>query len=631
MAHQPRGTLVDYLIGAIVPALIMVMVASLMMFMLDVGYRGEFHDRLAWILFWFVFGIVLITRVSMQIGSSLAMGYGIALGGAVALVASTLAGFMPLLLVILGVVWWVTHKLTFDCTLVEEDQDAGVGLLQDGGLERTDLAQPDPVEPAADRDGESDDPDAMDTSLAPDRPWWKKLGEVDSNEPARRPHAPGVWLIYFTLASLPFFACASRFVPAVEEERRAWLFIYFLAYLSSGMGLLLATSFLNLRRYLRKRKLKMPRAMTATWLMTGTLMIAGLTIFAAVAPIPGTGIGTLRGSTNTSSNRQASNNAVLRDSGVKGEGAQSEGKAEAKSKNGSGARGKSKGSGKGNDPNASQEVGGKGKPGGKSGPGTSKSGAPKGKPTKSDSGAPGKKGAPKQDQSDDTSKDPAKKNDDTRQEPDQEKADKADEKKQSDQSKNDDQEKNDENQNDSSEPPSTPPPELPSLPFQPPAWLLTLLRVAIVIGVIFVLIRYGAAIFDALRQFLASLFGGLFIEKHEKGPKDPEAATGPVPPPQPFSAYANPFETGLAERLSPDELVVYSFQALEAWAFEHDLARLPQETPTEFVHRLGEARGELRTDAARLVGYFVTIVYGHRGFRAEVLPPLRQFWAVLRA
>ena len=133
--NRSRGTLVDYLVAAIEPALIMIMVGSLMFFLLDMWYDGPVLDRLRWILFWFVFGIVLITRVSMQIGTNLAMGYGVALGGAVALVATVLAGFQPVLLVIMGVVWWATHRLTFDCTLLDEDQDAGVGLLQESGLD----------------------------------------------------------------------------------------------------------------------------------------------------------------------------------------------------------------------------------------------------------------------------------------------------------------------------------------------------------------------------------------------------------------------------------------------------------------------------------------------------------------
>ena len=178
----------------------------------------------------------------------------------------------------MGVVWWATHKLTFDCTLLDEDQDAGVGLLQESGLDPSALA--DTSEAATDSTARSnDDPEAMDTSLLPHRPWWK-LWELDAGE-ARRPHAPGVWLIYFTIASLPLFGLGQWLVPAVEEDRRAWLFLYFLAYIASGMGLLLATSFLNLRRYLRRRKLKMPAAMTATWLSTGAILIVGLTVLAA--------------------------------------------------------------------------------------------------------------------------------------------------------------------------------------------------------------------------------------------------------------------------------------------------------------------------------------------------------------
>ena len=104
----------------------------------------------------------------------------------------------------------------------------------------------------------------------------------------------------------------------------------------------------------------------------------------------------------------------------------------------------------------------------------------------------------------------------------------------------------------------------------------------------------------------------------------------PVLPPRPFSSFANPFEIGLDQRFSPNDLVIYSFEALEAWAFEHNLARSPHETPTEFVRRLGQARLDLRQDASRLVGLFVTIVYGQRGFKEDVLPPLRQFWLALQ-
>src|SRR5262249_3074346 len=88
-------------------------------------------------------------------------------------------------------------------------------------------------------------------------------------------------------------------------------------------------------------------------------------------------------------------------------------------------------------------------------------------------------------------------------------------------------------------------------------------------------------------------------------------------------------DAGLDQQLTPDDLVVYSFEALEAWAYEHELARSPHETPTEFVVRIGEARADLGPVAMRLVGYVVAILYVQQAFRSDVLTPLRRFWGAL--
>ena len=159
----------------------------------------------------------------------------------------------------------------------------------------------------------------MDTSLLPDRPWWK-FWEGDSDE-ARRPHVPGVWLIYFTVASLPLFGLGQWLVPAVEEDRRAWLFIYFLAYIASGMGLLLATSFLNLRRYLRQRQAQDARGDDGDLVVDGRHPDRRLDVrWRRSCRCPAQAWTAARFH-RESTDLRASRAAVLKDSGVQGEGA----------------------------------------------------------------------------------------------------------------------------------------------------------------------------------------------------------------------------------------------------------------------------------------------------------------------
>lgn len=619
-----RGTLVDYLVGAIEPALIIVMVGSMMFYLLDVWYQGPFLDRLRWILFWFVLGIVMITRVGMQIGGELAKGYGVALGGAVALVATVFAGFQPFLLAVMGLVWWATHKLTYDCTLTDENQDMGVGLLQESGLD------PAPAPEAV----EHHDPGAMESSLLPQRPWWKLWGRDPKD--ARQPHPPCLWLIYFSLAAIPAFSLGQWLVPEVEKERRIWLVVYFLAYLASAMGLLLATSFLNLRRYLRNRKVPMPGAMTAAWLSTGGFMIIGLTVAAAVLLPSLSGFRTGAASSIKSSNLRASGWAMLKDSGVQGKGAASEGEAASKSEGPQKESGEPEGSGKTNDPNAAQQTNGEGKAGGKKGPGRAKSGAPRGKASSGKGGASGKQGkgqdqsgdqGKKQDQSGDQGKSEDQSGDQQKNQ-DQGDAgkdgerdtDQGDEKGKSD-SKDESSDQQDQGSSRSFQPPGL------SLP----SWVRTPVMIVGVLFLIFGAIRYGPEMLKGLWAMLAALFQGLWFggPRAPRPKDDAEDPSAPEVPPRPFASFANPFDVGLDRQFTPDDLVLYSFEALEAWGYEQGLGRSPNETPTEFVRRVGASRPGLAADSARLATYFVAITYGRRSLKPEVLPQLRRFWHAL--
>src|SRR5215472_5786157 len=59
-------TLADYLVIAVSPALIMTLIGSLIWFLLEIVYQGEFQGRMRWILSCFIFGSVLVARVAMH-------------------------------------------------------------------------------------------------------------------------------------------------------------------------------------------------------------------------------------------------------------------------------------------------------------------------------------------------------------------------------------------------------------------------------------------------------------------------------------------------------------------------------------------------------------------------------------
>ena len=64
-------------------------------------------------------------------------------------------------------------------------------------------------------------------------------------------------------------------------------------YLFASLSLLVTTSFLNLRRYLRQREVDMPTNVTVAWLAGGILMIAALMMTAFLAPMPGQALASL--------------------------------------------------------------------------------------------------------------------------------------------------------------------------------------------------------------------------------------------------------------------------------------------------------------------------------------------------
>src|SRR5439155_5647819 len=107
-------------------------------------------------------------------------------------------------------------------------------------------------------------------------------------------------------------------------------------------------------------------------------------------------------------------------------------------------------------------------------------------------------------------------------------------------------------------------------------WLKWIVFAVIAVLVVVALLRGGLGwlanftdwarrLLEAWRRFWASLFGGSRKTSQEG---EEEEVGEPTERSVPFSAFANPFENGRAERMTPRQLVRYSFEALEAWARE---------------------------------------------------------------
>ena len=283
-------TTADYMAIAISPVLIMMMVGSMMYFLVNVFYSGRYDLRIYWILGCFAVAIVLISRISIEDGQERAMLFGAALAGVTGLAVMRFANvfFLPWLL--LALAWWSAAKLTWDCTLIDDEQDSsGQGLLQIIGFgkkkpkEQPDLAKDEATDATTNesKNGDTTEPEGVTTRVSKMR---------DEAHPVRQPkgraHAPGVWIVYFSLAALPMFGLGQLLIPAADTQRRQWAFTLLCCYVASGLGLLVTTSFLGLRRYLRQRGVEMPDDMATVWLGLGAVMIVVLLFLVALLPRP---------------------------------------------------------------------------------------------------------------------------------------------------------------------------------------------------------------------------------------------------------------------------------------------------------------------------------------------------------
>jgi hypothetical protein len=632
MARRLQPTLIDYVVIAINPALIMVLIGSLVYFLLEMFYQGQYPERLHFCLTMFVFAAVLICRISIEEGWERALPFGVILALAICAAMHRFVVYKDPRLApigwlinysIIAITWWFAYKLTWDCTLMDESQDAsGEGLLQTAGLDDSDRGV---VAGSVDKKHLHPAGTATDSILPSERDlgdgksWWQRFVER-----RRRPHAPGLWVVYFSLAALPLFGLGQAFIPLSKTGNRRSAFMLLCVYVAAALGLLLTTSFLGLRRYLRQRRLEMPLPMAGTWLVTGAALIGGVLLLTALLPRPNAEYEISQIPFAGSEDHDSSRAAVGKE-GVRDEKAESgSGKSDKPDDKGSKSDQSEHKSGSSDDDKSKAESGHS-----KSGPtkpGQSKSDASKASASKSDQ--QGSSGSKSGEQKSDDSKSSAIK-------PEQSKSSspKADEPKSGEPKAG--PSKTDNSKGDNGSPKSSQPPSMPSAR----EWLSTGFgALSDLMKIVFYCVLAGIALWFLVfhwrtllnwLQSLLNVWRDLFALLLGRRPQAEQDAAPAPPRHKSFADYSDPFADGVAGRYKPVELVRYTFEAFEAWARDNGCPREPDQTVHDFARQIAPHAESLAAPAAALAEIYSQAAYSPRTLPADTLNRLRAFWQAL--
>ena len=297
-------TILDYLVAALNPLLIMLLVGSLVFFLIQVFYRGEMAGGIRWMMFWFVLAIVLVSRIGIEQSPTHAGVYGAGLAAAAGLFLIQTHPAFLLGIICLAVIWWSAHQLVQDCALIDETEDSThQGLLQKTTKKTAKKPQAISSQPWKNLAGEK--AARIRKRKSKSRPTNEKKDKQSSRPPGRR-------VLYFSLAALPLFGLGQWFAEARNAGAGQSGFPLLVAYFAAACGLLLSTSFLGMRRYLRQRSIKMPGNIAGSWMIFGAGIGGSVLLLAVFAPRPGAGAAWMEFSGKIDSFIQNASEAAMR-------------------------------------------------------------------------------------------------------------------------------------------------------------------------------------------------------------------------------------------------------------------------------------------------------------------------------
>jgi hypothetical protein len=620
----------DYVAIAVSPALVMALVGSLVFFLIEVLYAGDYEGRLNYVFALFVFATVLIARIAIEIGSERAMMYSLPLG-LVCFMAlqrfiehpSSFSGLINAIL--LALVWWCAHKLTWDCTLIDDNEDAsGEGLLGRVGLDSHDEVASTPAAIGNELFVEGDKSGEQRVA------WWRRLFVTKKG-----PHTPGVWVLYFSLAALPLFGIGQHWVPAGDVARRRYAFGLLALYVAAALCLLVTTSFLGLRRYLRQRRVEMPAPMAATWVSLGAVLILLVMFAAALIPRPAAEYAISQAPWQaTSPSDQSSSNYAVGSEGTDDPNAESRVTSDnADAPLGDDTGGKQDAASAGESAKGKKSQPGEGEQQGSEGPGNE---SQESQSADKSSGEGGSETAKESSDGPSSEGQPADSSDSSQSSAQAEQGRAPDESPPG--------ENADDQQASQGEGSST------NKAFEHaetanPAQMLNSLSLSI--GNALKLLFYGilaaiiaflawknreaiarafAEIMRQLRELLARLFGGGAATTAT----DADGRSTTAARRRTFAEFQDPFASGRHQQIAPVELVRYTFEAFEAWAGDRGRPRTPDQTPQELVRSALAPQTPMYAKARQMVQLYSEAAYASATISRESAASLQSLWQMMR-
>ena len=319
LRESVRRTTTDFLLEALIPLHILVMVYAVVFFLLDVRYvyTSELDQSMRIVAFSFVLGVVALNRLIARDGSNESILYTLALGGAVGFYTFSTTGlydagsvarnFMnsdPYLatafnMVVVSFLWWLVNRLMHECC-VDENRSAGdIGILTGTARNPRKLVERAESTPATPKTAKGPKPTGYDAVVP--------MMQIDAVDPHdfRKPVAapldaaprarvsdrlatrhPGISIFLFAVPVLAIFALGLR---VIQHGGAGWIqrgMLYMGLYVFCSLTLLMLTSLAGLREYFRARRIAMPPMIGVFWIGLGVAMVFTVMIGALNLPLP---------------------------------------------------------------------------------------------------------------------------------------------------------------------------------------------------------------------------------------------------------------------------------------------------------------------------------------------------------